>query len=396
MKVNQIASVLNATIMKEITGTEIVVAEDLRNIVDAGKQVLDFVNTTGDINSFVSTLIDQIGRVKFVDRTYRSQAPNIVHDSWEYGSILMKVRAEVPDFQENTSWKLGALDGKGIAEASELDPFVISAPTAEAKFYNSKVTYEAPITIGEIQLRQAFSSASEMGRFIATIENRIQMKMTLSTDALVMRTINNLIALKIQKDSGGVINLLTEFNSSLPQGQTALTAAQALKNTEFLRFATKTIALYKEYLKTAGSLYNDGNYITFTPEENLKFVALSEFAKDMETYLYADTYHNEFVKMEGYSTVPFWQGTGTGENDFEERSKIIATPAGGTGTAVTQTGVVAVMFDEQAAAVCNENYRVTSQYNARGEYTNYFYKWDAMYMNDIEENCLVFLVADKT
>lgn len=72
MKVNQIANVLNATIMKEITGTEVVVAEDLSNIVDAGKQVLDFVNTTGDVNSFVSTLIDQIGKVKFVDRTYRS------------------------------------------------------------------------------------------------------------------------------------------------------------------------------------------------------------------------------------------------------------------------------------------------------------------------------------
>ena len=52
------------------------------------------------------------------------------------------------------------------------------------------------------------------------------------------------------------------------------------------------------------------------------------------------------------------------------------------------------MFDEEAAAVVNENYRTTAQYNARGEYTNYFYKWDAGYMNDTYENCIVFLVAD--
>lgn len=391
MKVEQIASVLNSTIMKEIAGSTAVVAEDLSNIVDIGKEVLDFTANGTNLNSFVSTLIDQIGRVKFVDRTYRSQAPNILHDSWEYGSIMMKVRAEVPDFQENASWKLGALDGKGIAEASELDPFVISAPTAQAKFYNNKITYEAPITIGEIQLKQAFTSAAEMGRFIATIENRIQMKMTLSTDALIMRTINNLIGLKIDRGQN-VVNLLSEYNTA---AGTSLTAAQALRNTEFLRYATKTIALYKDYLKTAGSLYNDSDYITFTPSENLKFVVLSEFAKDMETYLYSDTFHNEFVKMDGFSTVPFWQGTGTAGADFASRSKINVTVDDGEGSTATvnQTGVVAVMFDDQAAAVCNENYRVTSQYNARGEYTNYFYKWDASYMNDIQENVIVFVIA---
>lgn len=391
MKVEQIASVLNSTIMKEIAGSTAVVAEDLSNIVDIGKTVLDFAANGTNLNSFVSTLIDQIGRVKFVDRTYRSQAPNILHDSWEYGSIMMKVRAEVPDFQENTSWKLGALDGKGIADASELDPFVISAPTAQAKFYNNKITYEAPITIGEIQLKQAFTSAAEMGRFIATIENRIQMKMTLSTDALIMRTINNLIGLKIDRGQN-VVNLLSEYNTA---AGTSLTAAQALRNTEFLRYATKTIALYKDYLKTAGSLYNDSDYITFTPSENLKFVVLSEFAKDMETYLYSDTFHNEFVKMDGFATVPFWQGTGTAGSDFASRSKINVTVDDGEGKTATvnQTGVVAVMFDDQAAAVCNENYRVTSQYNARGEYTNYFYKWDASYMNDIQENVIVFVIA---
>lgn len=395
MKVEQIASVLNNTIMKEIGGETAVVAEDLSNIVDIGKTVLDYTSAAqgANMNSFVSTLIDQIGRIKFVDRTYRSQAPNIIHDSWEYGSIMMKVRAEVPEFQENTSWKLGAFNGQGIADASELDPFVISAPTAQAKFYNNKITYEAPITIGEIQLKQAFTSASEMGRFIATIENRIQMKMTLSTDALIMRTINNLIGLKIDRGQN-VVNLLTEYNTAIAPA-TALTAEQALRNTEFLRYATKTIALYKDYLKTAGSLYNDSDYITFTPSENLKFVVLSEFAKDMETYLYSDTFHNEFVKMDGFSTVPFWQGTGTAGADFASRSKINVTVDDGEGSTanVEQTGVVAVMFDDQAAAVCNENYRVTSQYNARGEYTNYFYKWDASYMNDIQENVIVFVIA---
>lgn len=413
MKVNQISGVLNDTIMKEITGQlpegaeTPIVKEDLSNIVDVGKTVLDFTGQNKDnFNNFITTLIDRIGRVQFVDRTYKSTAPSIVYDSWEYGSIMMKTRCEVPDFRDNVSWKLGdifddaATNSKvpGITDYKELDPFVLSLPNSRAKFYNSKITYECPITIAEMQLKSAFTSASQMGSFISMIENRIQMKMTLSTDALVMRTINNLIGLKINAGEN-VVNLLAEYNAEAGAGNT-LTPEQALRNTEFLRYATKTIALYKDYLKTAGTLYNSGNYITFTPEDRLKFVVLSEFAKDMETYLYADTYHNEFVKMDGYSTVPFWQGTGTDgdSTDFENRSTIHVEVSDDTQQSgkkeVNQTGVIGVMFDRDACAVCNENYRVTSQYNPRGEYLNTFYKYDSSYMNDVEENCIVFIVAE--
>ena len=394
MKVTQIAEVLNYAITKEVTGEVDLIQEDLSNIVDVGKIVTTSLSANGNTNNFVSTLIDRVGRVKYVDRTYSTQAPNILKDSYEYGSILMKVRAEVPDFQENSSWKLGALNGKGLSDAGELDPFVISAPTAISKVYNSKVTYEAPITISDLMLKQAFTSAAEMGRFIAMIENRIQLKMTLSTDALIMRTINNLIGLKLGAGEN-VVNLLAEYNAGVAEADQITDPQVALRSTEFLRYATKTIALYKDYLKVASNKYNGSNdYITFTPEDRLKFVALSEFAKDMETYLYADTYHNEFVKMSGYSTVPFWQSQGESDDDFAIRSGIAVSCTDGTNTYdVAQSGIVAVMFDEEAAAVVNENYRITSQYNPRGEYTNYFYKWDAGYMNDTYENCVIFVVA---
>ena len=110
-------------------------------------------------------------------------------------------------------------------------------------------------------------------------------------------------------------------------------------------------------------------------------------------YLYSDTYHNEFVNLPGYEEVAMWQGTGTANDD---RLKINVKIDNGTddGATIVQDGIVAVMFDEEAAAVCNQNYRVTSAYNGRGEYTNYFYKWDAMYMNDVLENCVVFVLDD--
>jgi len=219
------------------------------------------------------------------------------------------------------------------------------------------------------------------------IENRIAMKMTLCNDALIMATITNLMGQKINGHKE--VNLLALYKAVNSSATT--TQATALTDKEFLRFASKTIAQYKKYLATASTLYNDGSYLTFTPQDRLKFIANTEFSKSLDAYLYSDTYHNEFVNLPGYEEVAFWQGTGTSNAD---RLKIDVKIDDGTenGATVVQDGIVAVMFDEEAAAVCNQNYRVTSIYNPRGEYTNYFYKWDAMYMNDVLENCVVFVI----
>lgn len=392
MKVTQLTEALNGTlnsvgILDQVTGEKAVANEDLSNIVDIGKAVLDFTGQNNtNFDSFMRNLIDQIGRVVFVDRVYTSQAPNILMDSWEYGSVMEKVRCEVPDVQDNATWDLFNYPKNGGADYP--DPFVLSKPSAQAKFYNSKATYEVPITFAEYQLREAFTSATQLSSFFSMIENRIRMKMTLCNDGLIMATIANLMGQKLFGHKE--VNLLAEYKKVA--SSSTVTAKTALTDKEFLRFASKTIAQYKKYLATASTLYNDGAYLTFTPADRLKFIANTEFSKSLDAYLYSDTYHNEFVNLPGYEEVAFWQGTGTSNDD---RLKIdITIDDGSTGAEIVQDGIVAVMFDRDAAAVCNTNYRTTSIYNPRGEYFNYFYKYDAMFMNDVLENCVVFVIDD--
>ena len=395
MKIKQLASVLNGTlsttgIIDQVTGNAAVAAEDLSDIVDIGKTVLDYTGQSNtNYDSFMRNLIDQVGKIMFVDRVYTSQAPNILKDGFEYGSILEKVRCEVPDARDNATWDLFNYPVNG--GAAYPDPFELSKPSATAKFYNSKATYEIPITLTDVQLREAFQSASQFGSFISMIENRIRMKMTLCNDGLIMATIANLMGQKFRL--GANVNLLEAYKAV--NASAIVTAANALVDKEFLRFASKTIAQYKKYLATASTLYNgDGtsSYLTFTPADRLKFIANTEFSKSLDAYLYSDTYHNEFVNLPGYEEVAFWQGTGTSN---EDRLKIdVTVDDGSTGTEIVRDGILAVMFDDEAAAVCNQNFRVTSAYNGRGEYTNYFYKWDAMYMNDLLENCVVFNISD--
>lgn len=394
MKITQLKDILNGAvgttgIIDQVTGEAPVANEDLSNIVDIGKTVLDYTGQSNDnFDSFMRNLIDQVGKITIVNRAYVSQAPNILKDSWEYGSIMQKVRVSVPDARDNASWDLFNYPKTG-GDAYP-DPFELSKPGAKAKFYNSKNTYEIPITLADYQLKEAFQSASQFGAFIAAIENRIRMKQTLCNDGLIMATIDNLIGLTLSGNGGKTINLLTAYNAIAPS---AITADKALTDTEFLRFAAMTIAKYKKYVAQASAKYNAGNYLTFTPADKLKFIASTEFAKAMDAYLYADTYHNEFVELNGYNEVPFWQGSGTADGD---RLTIdVSVDVNGVATEVKNTGVLAVMFDDEAAAVCNENYRTTSIYNPRGEYTNYFYKYDAMFMNDVEENCIVFTIKDN-
>lgn len=387
MNITQLATILNNTINQEQIGESAVVNEDLTNIVDVGKTVLDYTGQSNtNFENFMGKLIDQVGRQTFVTRAYSSQAPKILKDSWEYGSILQKVRAEIPDAAENKTWSL-----KDLADGSSIDPFVITKPDVTAKFYNSKTTFEVPITIAKRQLESAFKSASAMNSFISMIENRIALKKTLCTDALIMRTITNFIALKLGSGNN-VVDLLGDYKTLT--GQTTLTAAKAMADPEFLRYAAKTMMLYKKYITEASMLYNEDGYVTFTPESNLKVVMLADFAKALEVYLYSDTYHNEFVQISGYQEVGYWQGTGV--DGISDRSKINVTATDGeTEFEVEQSGIVGVFFDDQGCAVCNEDERTTSIYNPRGEYTNFFHKWDSGFLNDTAENCIVFVVADS-
>ena len=386
MKVKQIATILNTVINPEQIGETAVVNEDLSNIVDVGK-TLTAAGTFGEnFDNFTKALIDQVGKVVFVDRVYTAQGPNLLRDSWEYGSVLQKVRCDLPDADDNKTWSLADL-----ANGSTVDPFVITKPTVKAKYFNSKTTFEVPITLAEEQVKEAFKSPSDMNRFMSMIENRVLMKRALCTEAMSKRTLNNLIAQKIHAKNN-VVNLLKDYNTAYSK---TLTAATCLSDPDFLKYCAKTIMMYKKYIAEASMLYNNDGYVTFTPEDRLEFTVLSEFSKDLQVYMYADTYNKEFVQLDGYSEVAYWQGSGT-NNAFNEISKIDvkALTADDTEFTVSQTGIVAVMYDRDAAAICNENERVTSIYNPKAEYWNYFYKYDCAYMNDTAENCIVFIISD--
>lgn len=386
MEMKQIYEIVN-TVSQEVLGESALVQEDLGNIVDIGTAVFD----NNSFDKFVRSLVDHIGRVVFVDRVYRGRVPSIVRDGWEYGAVLEKLACKLPEAQENESWELQS--------GTSYDPNVFIAPVVTAHFYNKKVTFEIQISIVERQFRSAFSSGSQAASFIAMIFNAIENSMTIKLDALIMRTICNMIGETVYDDFGAnaitggsgvkAVNVLYLYNQTVAEAD-ALTAANCMQSPAFLRFASNLMKMYKDRLAVESTLFNIDGEPRFTPADRLHFVVLSEFAAGVESYLQSDTFHDEMVALPEYESVPFWQGSGAGYA-FTDTGKVYVTTA--SNHAETVTGVLGVMFDSDAAAVCNMDRRTTSQYNAKGEFTNNFFKMDCQYLNSLQENFVVFFAA---
>lgn len=384
MTVNQIYELVNGA-TQEALGESGVVAEDLGNIVDVGTAIFN----ASAVDAYVRSLVNHIGKVIFVNRPYSGNVPSVLMDGWEYGSVLEKISAELPEATENESWEL--------TSGASYDPNIFYKPTVEAKFFNKRVTFEIPLSFTEKQVKQSFSNATQLNGFLSMLYNAVEKSMTVKVDSLVMRTINNMIGETIHADygssslSGGshvkAVNLLYLYNQRY---SLSLTAANAITDPDFIRFASFEMGVYATRLSKISSLFNIGGKDRFTPSDLLHVVMLSDFRKAANVFLQSDVFHEQFTTLPNAEEVPYWQGSGTGYA-FTDVSKIDITTA--SGEAVSTSGILGVMFDRDALGVTNLDRRVTTNYNPKAEFYTNWYKFDAGYFNDTNENFVVFFVA---
>lgn len=391
MEVKQIFKLINS-VSDEVLGKTGIVKEDLSGVVDLGKEVFN----QSAVDNYVKSLVNHIGKVVFVNRPYSGKIPSVLMDAWEFGSVLEKISADIPAATETYTWNL--------TDGQEYNQDIFHKPLVSAKFFNSKVTFEVPVSITERQVKESFSSAAQLNGFLSMIYSAVEKSMTIKTDALIMHTINNMIGETLSADalkftpSGKTlnyasastvrcVNLLYLYNQA--KG-TTLTADKCLTDGDFIRFASYQMGLYADRLQSISTLFNVGGKERFTPKDALHTVLLSDFAKGAQAYLYADTYNKEQVLLPNAETVASWQGSGQ-DYGFAHTSAIDIKTSGSHDISIT--GVLGVMFDRDALGVCNLDKRVTTNYNAKAEFFNNYYKFDAGYFNDTNENFVVFFVA---
>lgn len=385
MEVVQIRDLVNQ-VTNEVLGTSDILLEDLSNVVDVGNEIIN----ANQVDGYVRSLVNHIGRVIFVNRKYKGSAPSVLMDGWEFGSIMEKIQAEIPTASENESWEL--------QNGTSYDQQIFYKPEISAKFFNKKVTFEIHMSFTERQVKQSFSNASQLNGFLSMIYTAVENSLTIKIDELIMRTINNMTAETIYNEYGGTalnskstikaVNLLYLFNQLYPDN--TLTADKALKNHEFTRFAVLTLKNYMDRLHKISTLFNVGGKARFTPDDMLHVIMLSDFKNSADVYLQSDTFNDQYTALPNADTVVYWQGSGN-DYSFDKISDIHVKTS--SGVEVNASGILAVMFDRDALGVTNLDRRVTTAYNAKAEFYNNYYKFDAGYFNDLNENFVVFFIA---
>ena len=361
MKLTQVATLLNETIVPNLLGEGTTISADLSNIVDLGTALADV--TAEDMQDYAKGLVVGIARNLFDSRAYKSETYGLMNDAREYGGVIQRVKVRLYSASDSPIWTLqnGTDYFDGTYYGADID----------SKIYTKDTIFQVKNSIPVEKFKQSFTSADGVMSLIATIEQQVDNTITMELNGLAKTTLQQMIATSVA--NGQVIHLLTEYNTLAGlTGDDALTADTCLYNAPFLRWCAMTIVRLRDLTQDMNKKYNDGTIETFTPADDLRVTLLSEFARSIEFNMEADTFHNDIVSVGEFNTINFWQNS---SEDILPSLGVTAEVKTNVGEAepVTVSGCVALIADRYAGGVSSRLDKVTAQYIANGDYTTYFH-----------------------
>ena len=386
---NQIYTIVNE-VAKQAMGIKAIAVVDNAGLIALGNTVL---GTDATKNNFVNALTDRIGRTIVSFRAYHSHFPDFERDSIEWGNILQKIKVGMPDAEADQSYDLK--DGAGV------DMYAINKPKANQLLFTTETPWQTHITIHLDMLEKAFLSADAMGSFISAVFGEVQNRIELALENLSMDCVNNFMGELIKGKAhhpNRVINLVTEYKDKTGVDHTT-TPLNALDDEEFLKYVVRRInslSTTLEYM-TKG-LYNvsanlDGSespsYTRHTPKSEQRMMLFIDLVNALKTNINSKAFNMEQVAIDiPFKTVPFWQS-------LQTPSVInVKCASGGTGSSITQSLVMGILYDREAMGTYKKKYRTsTTPVNSAGLYYNVYYHMITMYFNDLSENAVVFLLA---
>ena len=376
MDTNQIYSLVNSA-AQQATGETAITALDAQSLVALGNTVLSSSTNT---EAFLNTLCQRIGKTIFAYREYRNKFSDFVMDDFEMGAILQKISFNLFQAEEDPSYDL--TDGQSV------DMYEISKPAVDQKLFVKRTPYMFHVTIARELLKEAFTNVGAMDSFIGYVFGVMRNSIEYSLENLGRLTLANMVA-ESQKVTSRAINLVTEYNTIIGAGgeagsPTALTAANALYDEGFLRYAIGRINMVSDAMTDMSIEYNDGSIERCTPYDDQRIILLNEFNRLAQTQVQYAAFNKNLVSVDGaFQTVNYWQSQQSPRNITVKRA------SDGSSTAINN--LIGVIADRNAFGVYQSDEDVlTSPVNAAGRYYNTFYHLKRLWFNDISENFIIF------
>ena len=390
MEVNQVYSLLN-DINQQMWGEDALAVKDLSGIISMGNAVL---SSSTNVDKFFSTLVDRIGKVIIRRLDLELDFPKLMMNEFEWGCVLQKITIDPFGAKANTDWQVS--DPGFTPSLLEIYP-----PSIHQMLFTDAVTFEMRKSLPNSILATAFTGAGEMANFMTAVTAAMIDSMTLSLNNLSRTCVNNFIAEKI-KNSNGIVNIADMYNTAYSSSPVT-DCEEAMRTPEFLRYATNVIRKYFKYLSMPNVNYNVAGLVRATQRDNMHFLANTTFVAGLESYLYADTFHEEMVSLKNYTEVAYWQGNLDSDNTSinlpADVTAIEVIPSSEKGQlspqSISQSGIIAVMADRQAMGIGLNKRRSAAFNNVMDDITTVKMSATQQLFNDLSENGVIF-IAEPT
>lgn len=368
MTTNQIYQIVNS-VSDQAFGAAALTAVDNQGLIALGNTVLSSSTNT---EAFLDTFAQRIGKTIMDFRRYRNRLADMVLDDFEYGAILQKIKVHMPEAEADESY--GLVDGQAV------DHYKVAKPNVDQKLFVSRTPYQFHITIQRQHLKEAFLSADQMGGFISQVFGEVRNAIEICLEALGRNAIANFVA--ESQGTAREIALVTEYNGTSPA--TTVTAATALQDDAFVRYAIARINETFDMMQSMTSLFNDGSVERFTPIEDMRVKMLSHFVRFAQTTTQYAAFHEQLVAVDhAFETMPFWQAAQT--------PATISVNRASDGALKTVENIIAIVHDRDALGMYKRDEEVlTTPVNAAGMYYNQYWHCKQLWFNDRSENFVFF------
>ena len=388
---NQLATVLNA-IVGQATGTTSIAVTDTSSFITAGQEALKAGYDT------LGTAISQVlSKTIFAVRPYSARFKGLEMTAQQYGNMTRKLSVIDKPFEDDV-----AIDPTLIVDNGSIDPFVINKPLVQQENFYGREVYKKALTIYDWQLDQAFTGPDQFASFVGMMMQNASDMLEQARENTKRYTLVNLIGAIIGNYSTNQqIKLVTEYNTYIGASP-AMTWAEIVADADhyqrFMRFAYARIATVASLFTERSAKFHvslpNKTIMRHTPYADQRLYMLGQERYSMEAQVLADAFHDNYLTYADVETVNFWQAINT-PDEINVTPSYLVTSGNDVGTiqkgaAVNQDGIFAVLMDRDACGVVQVNERARTAYNARGEYTNYFFSVCQQYFNSFTENAVVF------
>jgi len=382
MSFEQAATLLNA-IHTQVTGEAGIAPTDVSGFISIATATLK-----AGYDPVINAISQLVGRTIFSIRPYSAKFRGILMDSQKWGAITRKIAISDKPMEDNKAFDL--IDGQSV------DMYEVNKPNVIQFNYYGADTFSKSFTIYRDQLDNAFRGPEEFGSFMTMITQNALDMIEQSKESMARLALDNFIAGKIDSQNG-VIHLLTEYNTETGLNLTATTVRQPANFPAFIKWAYARIATLTNMMTERSQMFQvqvTGHELNkHTPFERQKVYLLNWLLNNIDARVLAETYNYKFLEFADVEAVNYWQAIQNPNQISITPTVLQADGSLNTGSAVTQSNVMGVIFDEEAIGitVMNEFAGVTPL-NPRGEYANYFYNYVIRYFNDFTEKGIVLLL----